>query len=671
MILNIGLVQINTDFGGAHYLPYSVGALQAYAKRELQNPQDFKFLLPLYKRIPPQDSISQISDADVVFFSLYVWNKEMSFEVARKLKQKKPSIITVFGGPEVPNHLMSTPDRVERFLQNNRFMDIACHGEGEQVFLKVLQNYDRDWDEIPSISYFDSNGKFRKTPRAERLQPIFTLDKEERILDVPSPYLEGIFDDLMKENPDEEWLMLWETNRGCPFSCSFCDWGDLIAAKVFRFDMERLKKELEWAARHKIEFIFCADANFGIFRRDVDIARYAAEIRKRYSYPRALSVQNAKNAEERIFEAQFILAQAGLNKGVTLAFQSRDKQTLKDIRRDNISSEDFKRLQKKFTEAKIETYSDMIIALPGETYDSFARGISDTIKDGQHNRIQYGNLSVLPNAEMGDPAYLEKYGMKTVSVKAVTYHGSIFDPEWEVDENEELVVETNSMSQEDWVRTRVFCWMSALLHFDKIFQIPLVLLNSIYEVSYRELIEIFSECDSKKFPIVLEIKNFFKEKARSIQEGDVEYCAGHEYLNIWWPADEFIFIKLMREYKLTDFYAQAREAIGAFFKKKKIDIDYKMLDQAIMFNKYLIKRPFCNSDLVMHFDYNLWEFYRSVLEMRQVSFEKKKNTYYIDRTSEKWESWEDWYKKVVWFGNKKGAYLYGNKVLGEERGGHF
>ena len=43
----------------------------------------------------------------------------------------------------------------------------------------------------------------------------------------------------------------------------------------------------------------------------------------------------------------------------------------------------------------------------------------------------------------------------------------------------------------------------------------------------------------------------------------------------------------------------------------------------------------------------------SVLTFSTGTFE-----YSIDRTSEKWDSWEEWCEKVVWWCNKKGAYLY-------------
>lgn len=663
MAIKVGLVQINNSFGNAHYLPYSVGCLQAYAQKKLQNPSDFEFLIPLYKRMSVDEAVEHLLPADIACFSIYVWNQNMSFAIARKLKERKPSILTVFGGPQVPKRFRSFPERAKIFLEKNPFIDMACHGEGEQVFVSVLENAFGDWSQIPSLSYFDERGNFKETAMAARMP-------QAEIAQAPSPYLEGLFGPLMQQYPGE-WLVLWETNRGCPFSCAFCGWGGLVEAKVFKFDMERLKRELDWVAEHRIEFMFCADANFGIFHRDIEIARYAAEVKARWGYPQALSVQNAKNAEERIFQVQKVLADAGLNKGVTLAFQSRDPQTLLDIRRANISSEQFRNLQKRFTQAGIETYSDILLALPGETHDSFADGVAETIKDGQHNRIQFGNLSIVPDAEMSDPEYMERYGLKTEVVRAVTFHGAIHEPEWEIPEEEELVIETNTLSREDWIRTRVFCWMTSLLHFDKIFQIPLVVLNQATGVSYRKLLEVFTEGDLAGFPTLNEIRSFFIEKAKSIQRGEIEYCPAPEWLNIYWPVDEYIFIKLSRERKLGVFYREAAEALRVFLEREEIILPDNLLREAIRLNLALIKIPDAAGDLQLTLSYNIWEFYRGVLEMRDVELVQGSFTYRIDRTTKRWGSWDEWCREVVWFGNKKGAYLYGNTPVPQERAGHF
>ena len=72
---------------------------------------------------------------------------------------------------------------------------------------------------------------------------------------------------LIKKNPQERWLASWETNRGCPFSCAYCDWGSATGSKQMGvFPQERLKEEMEWFSHHSIEYIFCCDANFGMFK---------------------------------------------------------------------------------------------------------------------------------------------------------------------------------------------------------------------------------------------------------------------------------------------------------------------------------------------------------------------------------------------------------------------
>ena len=98
----------------------------------------------------------------------------------------------------------------------------------------------------------------------------------------------------MKSNPNEKWIGLWETNRGCPFKCAFCDWGSATGDKVASFEEERLHKEIDWFSNNKIEFVFCCDANFGIKKRDIDIANYISKKKEETGYPHALSVQNTK-----------------------------------------------------------------------------------------------------------------------------------------------------------------------------------------------------------------------------------------------------------------------------------------------------------------------------------------------------------------------------------------
>ncbi|MGV3523539.1 MAG: B12-binding domain-containing radical SAM protein [Candidatus Sericytochromatia bacterium] len=653
--IQVGLVQINNSFSGHSYFPYSTGLLQSYVQANAPRPQRYTFAMPVYARISVPEAVAQLQHCDIVGFSVYVWNIKLSLAIARALKAAKPEILIVFGGPQVP-------DQAEAFVREAPFIDLCCHGEGEQLFLDILETLpSRDWQHLQGVSYLDDS-RFVHQPKGARIKDINIL---------PSPYLSGVFDGLIQAHPETQWLALWETNRGCPFSCTFCDWGSATQSKVYSFDLERLYGEVDWFAAHKIEFIFCCDANFGILKRDLDIVRHVANTKQATGYPQALSVQNTKNATERAYEVQSILAESGLNKGVTLSLQSVSPTTLKSIKRANISSASYQELQRRFTRDRIETYTDVILGLPGETYDSFIEGVGQIIEDGQHNRIQFNNLAILPNAEMGNPAYQAEYGMVSVETKIINLHGELLELGDDIQETQDLVIATNTLPPEDWVKVRTFSWMTALLHFDKLLQIPIILLHELGGLSYREILESFMQPSAEAYPVITEMRSLFENHARGIQQGGPEYAHHADWLNIWWPVDEFAFIKLTREDKLDAFYQEALKLLRDVCRAAGQPLETGILEQAIRLNQELVKRPFQSQDKTLDLDYNLWEIYKAALIGEVVPLAQQPTRYHIDRTSQIWTTWADWYREVVWYGNKKGAYLYTNQVIEPQLSGHY
>ncbi|MDI1266027.1 MAG: cobalamin-dependent protein [bacterium] len=657
--LTVGLVQINNSFSGQNYLPYSVALLQTYVQKNSADPARYRFLAPIYKRMRIADAVEMLKDADLVGFSTYVWNGRISLEIARRLKVLKPGISIVFGGPHVP-------DQPEAFLRANPQIDLAVHNEGERTFLKLLEAFpDRtSWRVLAGVSLIEANGTFVRNPNIDRVR-----DLDE----IPSPFLGGAFDEIMAANPDESWIGLWETNRGCPFRCTFCDWGSATAAKVTKFGEERLFHEVDWFAEKKIEYIFCCDANFGIQKRDVDIANYVADIKKQTGFPVALSVQNTKNATERAYETQKILSDAGLNKGVALSMQSVDMTTLEAIKRDNISLGTYMELQRRFTRDKVETYSDLILGLPGETYESFVKGVDLLMENGQHNRIQFNNLSILPNAEMGDPAYQAKYGMVTVESKIINIHGERVELDDDVPEVQDLVIATAATPLDDWRRTRIFCWMTALLHFDKLFQIPLILAHGISGISYRDMIEAFMGADPERFPMIAEINAFFESEAQSIQKGGSEYVFSKEYLNIFWPADEYIFVKLTAEGKFNAFYAEAGKLLAETLDARSSGLPLEIVEEAVRLNHALVHQPFVQTDLKVSLTYDLLDYWHKVRGGEQALLRKVPLVVEIDRKSKPYADFQAWCREIVWWGNKKGAYLYSPRALEitPELAGHY
>lgn len=654
-MLTVGLVQINNSFSGQSYLPYAAACLESYVLTRAADPGSFSFLLPLYRRLPAREAVEHLSKADVVGFSTYVWNERLSLEIARRLKASRTGVRIVFGGPQVP-------DDSEAFLREHPFVDVAVHGEGEATFLDLLQAPPgAPLAEIDGISFLDPSGRFVRTAPRARLSDLATL---------PSPYLSGRLDALMAGHPEEAWIGLWETNRGCPFSCTFCDWGSATAMKVSSFDMDRLLGELEWFAGRRIEYVFCCDANFGILARDVDLAAHAAAVRARTGYPRGLSVQNTKNATERAYRTQKILSDAGLNKGVALSMQSLDAGTLKAVRRDNISLGTFLELQQRFTRDRVETYSDLILGLPEETYGSWLAGIELLLESGQHSRIQFNNLSLLPNAEMSRPESRARYGLGTVSSEIINVHGVRAVLDDDVPEVQELVVATAALPPEDWRRARALAWTTSLFHHDKLFQLPILLARHLAGTTYGSLLRGFTEIDPARFPLLHDIQTFFLSEAAAIQEGGPEYVYSPDWLGIFWPADEYVFIRMTAKGELDAFYREAHRRLLEIVGDAP-SVPARALEDAVALNRALVRQPFVADVLEVGTEYDVLGFVRGILQGEPKPLEESPRVVRVDRRSPSWDDFGSWCREVVWWGNKKGAYLYGSDSVEVQLAGHY
>jgi radical SAM superfamily enzyme YgiQ (UPF0313 family) len=656
-LVSIALVQINNSFSGQSYLPYSAACLQSYVQAHAKKASRYQFLEPIYKRGPIREIVERLKKAHIVGFSTYVWNIQISLETARRLKKNNPAVKIIFGGPEVP-------DLPEEFLRKNPFIDVAFHNESEKSFLSYIEQFPViSLEKIAGVSWIDDSDHFHQNPKGERIR-----DLDE----IPSPFLNGIFDELIRNHPEESWIGLWETNRGCPFQCSYCDWGSATAAKVTKFGEERLFLEADWFSEQKIDYVFVCDANFGMLARDIDLAQRVADNRQRTGYPKGFSVQNTKNATERAYITQKILSDYGLNKGVALSIQTLSKEALKNIRRDNISLEVYLELQSRFSKDKVETYSDLILGLPGETYESYIEGINQLLISGQHNRIQFNNCAILPNAEMANPDYRLKYEIETTKTSIVNIHGHREILEDDVEEQQELIVSTYSLSREDWQKCRAISWMSALLHFDKILQIPIIVLHEVGAISYRDIFESFMQVKKSDYPLLASIRDFFIAEAANIQKGGYEYTYSADWLGIFWPADEYIFIKITVEKTLEQFYAESGALLKSLIPKKSYHPDIVLaLDDALKLNYNLLNQPFVFEDREVSLSYNVMEFYQGVICGEAISLDYLPSTIRINASRKPYSNLQDWCREIVWWGNKKGAYLYGNHAVTVELAGHY
>lgn len=637
--------------GSFVYLPYSVGLLQAYAESALADPDEFEFLEPIYSRLRVDEIVAHLAGADIVGFSAYVWNIELSLAAARALKLHSPECVVVFGGPQVP-------DSAEAFLRANPFVDVVCHGEGERVFTAILAAArSRDWSEIPGVSCLTDAGTFVSVARDQRARDLSAY---------PSPYLAGTFDALMERHADHAWLALWETNRGCPYSCAFCDWGSATAARVNRFEMERLEAEAEWFARKGLTHVFVCDANFGILPRDVELARRLVDSYEHIGGRLAVSIQTTKSVTDRSYTIQSILSgSSAVSFGATLSLQSLDETTLDNVARSNISLEVFRERQQRYAADGVSTYTDLILGMPGETYDSFTNGIAKVIAEGQHNRVAFYNCSLLPNAAMGAADYQARHGIVSVPIRIVHEHQSLESVEAvEVPEYLRTVVATASMPSQDWVRARVFADLTALLHFDRVLQVPFVIAALEHGISYRTLIEAFAAADAARWPICAGVVDGIRDNARSIQRGEPEYVASAELLDLWWPADQHALVCLVASCTLDRFYDEAKGILAAVLLHCRRDADVGSVLEAADLNRAMLRVPNEYEDLELTVEHTVLEAYRAAVAGLPARVARRTCTYQIDRTSTVWLSWRRWAVDVTSQTYTPEAFLYPAKTLG-------
>ncbi len=611
--VRVGLAQISEQRGEHYYFPYSVGLLQAYAQRWARAPERYQFLPPVHHRVSIPEGVEALKEVDIAGFSTYIWNIKRSLALAQSLKLSHPQILILFGGPQVPND-------AESFLRAHPYIDVCAHGEGENTFLALLEAFpENDWHSIPGISFIDPQGKFYTHPLGPRIKDLDSI---------PSPYLSGIFDPLLEKWPNREWVGTWESNRGCPFSCSFCDWGSLTQSKVYRYDLERLKAEIEWFGANRVGNIFSADANFGIFERDVELAKQFALVSKKTGYPQCVQTQTAKNVKQRNFEIQKILADAGLNSVTSLAVQSTHPEVLKAINRQNISLQAYREIQQFCLDNGIFSYTDIILGLPEETYDSFANTIDDVLNHGQFNKIICYNASILPNAEMAQPAYRERYGLESIQIH-FPGHG---EPPDGIYEYLEIIVATKTLSREDWVKMHAYAWTTNfLVYTHKMLQLPLLLIHQQTGLSYRSLIERFMSPEHlNDLPLLNAIQKALIITAHKLQEGYVRQDENPLLYSIKDGAhlapDIALQLRLSQENKIVPFYREAHSLLRTFLAEVQAEFPLELLNEAIglshsifeeLFYKQLIAGPppmghKSPTELFLH--YNLREFFQALLQ---------------------------------------------------------
>ena len=226
-------------------------------------------------------------------------------------------------------------------------------------------------------------------------------DRTADLDSLPSPYLNAEFDAF----DAQAWstCVSLETNRGCPYGCTFCDWGSATRSRIRKFALDRVKRELRWAAERHIAYWSITDANFGIIERDVEIAEEICRLKAKFGVPVALGFCLAKNTTRHLTEIVRMLVDSGIVPLCSLSLQTIDRPTLEAIDRRNISVGHYESLATSFRRLGLPLIADLLLGLPGQTPSTFSADLQFCFDQEITPRIWLTHL--LPNAPMNDPDY--------------------------------------------------------------------------------------------------------------------------------------------------------------------------------------------------------------------------------------------------------------------------
>jgi hypothetical protein len=237
-------------------------------------------------------------------------------------------------------------------------------------------------------------------------------------------------------------------------------------------------------------------------------------------------------------------------------------------------------------------------------------------------------------------------------------HDVIESDGWEVEEYLDLVVGTDAMPAEDWRRAKVFAWMADFAYFDRVLQIPLLILHAQLGVPLHELIERLIEADPDEQPVLAGLLGALRDKALSIQQGGPEYFPIPEAGGLLWPGDQRTLISLVLEGEVEAFYTEVGELLGAMLDEHGCSGSRTLLDEALTLNRAAFTFPFESEGQLMLFSHNVWEHYQSLLVGHPVELREEMVVHYVNRQRRSWPTIEAWAAHLAWaHGKDKRGYL--------------
>ena len=388
--------------------PTTTGGLKAYYLRYSAQPEANDISLVHFRdgdkalawpEIWRRDYLSQANAAlaqglqPIVGFSFYTWNAAEFLQIAQELKQACPEILLVAGGPHV--------QQAEDYLFDEP-LDLIVLGEGEATFQELLDNPSRDnWSQINGLAYLD-HGALTKTGERTRRIDLDGLPSALEVVPLTDAKGKALYDSIS-----------YETSRGCPFKCAFCEWGTgAIGTKMYQFSMERIERDWRQIVAAGIKDIWLADSNFGALKDDLAKAELICTLKAETGYPSTFATSWSKKHSPRVQEIVLLLNRHGLLPHYQLALQTLTPLALELSNRQNMASNKYEPIAKQMAEQGVPIAAELIWGLPGDNLKDFETNLDQLL--ATFPNINIFGYTLLPGTEFYEKR--EEYAIQTIPV---------------------------------------------------------------------------------------------------------------------------------------------------------------------------------------------------------------------------------------------------------------
>jgi radical SAM superfamily enzyme YgiQ (UPF0313 family) len=445
--MKIGFLDLNHATCGVHTntVPLGSGLIATYAKKHIDHPLDIRMFKSVDRLMKLQGWIP-----DVVGLAQYVWNSELNLYGAGFIKAMNPNCLVILGGP---NQDLDAKKRHAFLAHWKDTVDLCVAYDGEIPFMMTIQRLLNN-ESPDNLKKNPPPGIFCLEPGTNKL--VCSPESPPKVNDLDgfgSVYADGLFDEFL----DDGWHPFVQTHRGCPFLCTFCHTGDTFYNKmlyqspeVFRRDMEYLAQR--YAGQHNVT-LYMANTNMSLFDQDFPIAEIIHDMQEKHDWPRIINVNSGKKPEK--LKKMYSLIQFQ----PSIALQTLTKDVLKNIKRKNIPTTEFIDFQKEvLNESDINSTTELILCLPGETKETFLETLMTIINSGTQS-IDIYTLMNLKGTPEHTEEFIARYGFK-IAHRVVPRQLSQIENDKIID-TEEVVYETNTMSFKDYLELRGLAFIVA------------------------------------------------------------------------------------------------------------------------------------------------------------------------------------------------------------------